>query len=65
MAGREIAKFLSGFAASQMLTHGALAASGTEFTLLGIAYTPRFNALAALVWAIMTILLLYWAWIRG
>ena len=42
MAGRETAKFFSGFAASQVLTHGALAASGTEFTFLGIAYTATF-----------------------
>ena len=41
MKRREIAKFASGFAADQFLTHGVMAAAGTEFTLMGIAYTPR------------------------
>lgn len=62
MKGKTIATFLGGFAASQTLFHGALAASGTEFTLLGIAYTRSLNLVAAIASAIVTILLLAYAW---
>jgi len=44
---REISKFIAGFAANQLLTHGAMAATDTEFTMLGFAYTREFNAIAA------------------
>ena len=64
MTRKEIAKFFSGFAASQVLTHGALAASGVQFTILGIGYTPGFNTLAAVVWAVVLIVLVHYAWIR-
>lgn len=64
MKTREIAKFGSGFAADQLLTHGVMAAAGTEFTLLGIAYTRELNTAAA-VWAILCFGLVYFAWIRS
>lgn len=65
MKGREVAKFFSGFAANQVLTHGALALGGVEFTLFGIAYTPRLNTVAVAAWAILFAVLVYFAWIRG
>lgn len=64
MTRKEIAKFLSGFAASQVLTHGGLAAAGVQFTLFSISYTPGFNTLAAAVWTIVLIVLVYYAWLR-
>ncbi|MBX9897144.1 MAG: hypothetical protein K2Y17_04480 [Qipengyuania sp.] len=64
MHAREIAKFLSGFAANQVLTHGVMAATDTEFTLLGIAYTRELNTTAVIVWASLLALLVYYAWIR-
>ena len=64
MKTREIAKFASGFAADQFLTHGAMAAAGTEFTLMGIAFTREFNTVAAAVWMILFLGLVYFAWIR-
>ncbi len=64
MSGREVAKFFSGFAANQVLTHAALAASGSRFTVLGIAYTRGLNMAAAAFWAIIVRLLVCYAWIK-
>ncbi|KQB60252.1 hypothetical protein [Acidovorax sp. SD340] len=64
MTSKEIAKFFSGFAANQMLTHGALAATGTEFTVFGINYTRQLNTTAAIVWGILMLALIYYAWMR-
>lgn len=64
MRGNEVAKFFSGFAANQVLTHAALAASGSRFTILGIAYTPQLNMAAAAFWVIVALLLVYYAWIK-
>lgn len=64
MTSKEIAKFFSGFAANQVLTHGALAAAGTEFSLLGISYNQQLNTIAAAVWGVLMLLLIYYAWMR-
>ena len=64
MKRKEIAKFFSGVAANQVLTHGGLAIGGIRFTLFGITYTPAFNTIAAVVWAIVSICLVYYAWIN-
>lgn len=61
---KEIAKFFAGFAANQGLTHGALATAGIEFNLLGIAYDQRLNTIAVVVWGIILLLLIYYAWVR-
>lgn len=63
MAGKEIAKFFAGFAANQVLTHGALAAAGTQFSLFGISYDQRLNTVAAIGWGIILLLLIYYAWL--
>lgn len=65
MRKKETAKFFSGFAANQVLTHGAFAINGVEFTIFGINYTIEFNAIAAAVWAIILSLLVYYAWIKA
>ncbi len=62
MKTKEIGKFFAGVAANQVLTHGALAAAGTEFNLFGIAYTRELNIMAAIVWAILTLVLMRFAW---
>ena len=64
MKGKEIAKFFAGFAASQVLTHGALATAGIQFSLFGVAYDQRLNTIAVVVWAIILLLLVYYAWVR-
>ena len=61
MKGREAAMFFSGFAANQVLTHGALALGGVEFTLFGIAYDPQLNMTAVAAWAILFAVLVYFA----
>lgn len=61
---KEIAKFFAGVAANQVLTHGAFAVTGLQFTLFGIAYTTGLNAVAVVVWAIVLVLLVYYAWIK-
>jgi hypothetical protein len=55
---------LSGFAANQILTHGALALGGVEFELFGILYSRRLNTTAAIFWAIALVVLVWAAWIR-
>lgn len=64
MNSKEITKFFSGFAANQVLTHGAFAAGGVEFTLFGMTYTPGLNTVAAMVWGIILVLLVYYSWMK-
>lgn len=64
MNRKEIAKFFAGFAASQLLTHGAFAIAGIRFTLFGINETPALNTIAAIAWGIIALLLIYYAWGR-
>ncbi|CEJ16007.1 hypothetical protein BN1110_06358 [bacterium YEK0313] len=61
---KEVAKFLAGFAGNQLLTHGVLAISGTRFSVFGIDYTPKLNTTAAIVWGVLMLLLIYYAWVR-
>lgn len=64
MNGKEIAKFFSGFAANQVLTHGGLALAGTHFTAFGITYNPKLNATAVVIWAVVLAALFYYSWLR-
>lgn len=64
MKRKEIAKFFAGFAANQVLTHGALASAGIQFSLFGITYDQRLNTIAVVVWAIILPVLIYYAWVR-
>ena len=65
MRAMEIAKFFAGFAANQLLTHGAMAATDAEFSMLGITYTRELNAIAAVLWGALMLVLIYCAWLRG
>ncbi|MCC8430127.1 hypothetical protein LJ725_14220 [Reyranella aquatilis] len=64
MKRKEIAKFFAGFAANQVLTHGAFAAASVQFSLFGITYSQGLNTIAAGAWAIILLLLTYYAWIQ-
>jgi hypothetical protein len=64
MKGKEFAKFFAGFAANQLLTHGALATAGIQFSLLGITYDQQLNTIAGVVWGIILLPLIYYAWAR-
>ena len=61
---KEAAKFFAGFAANQVLTHGAFIFSQSPPKLFGIVYTPQFNLFAVIFWAVALVLLVYFAWIR-
>lgn len=61
---KEAAKFFSGFAAMQVLGHGAFAVSGLNYTILGITLSTGYNILAVVFWVIVLILLVYYAWIK-
>lgn len=65
MKRNEVAKFVCGFAAAQVLTHGGLAIGGIRFELFGIRYARAFNTVAAIVWSIVSIILAYFAWSRN
>lgn len=62
--GKEVAKFVAGFAANQVLTHAAFALSGSQFTVFRLTYTPRLNTAAVVVWAIVLIVLVHYAWVK-
>lgn len=63
--GKEVAKFFSGVAANQTLTHGAFALMGDlPLTILGVTYTRELNIGAMIFWLIVLVLLVYFAWIR-
>ncbi|WP_041544163.1 MULTISPECIES: hypothetical protein [Chelativorans] len=64
MKGKEIAKFFAGLAANQVLTRGVLATAGVQFSLFGITYNQRLNTIAVVVWGIILLLLIYYAWVR-
>lgn len=60
----EIAKFLAGFSANQVLTHGAFVLGGVQFTLFGIHYDRGLNIVATVVWGAVLALCIWFAWIR-
>lgn len=64
MPTKELAKFFCGFSANQVLTHGALALSGARFEVFGISYDPTLNTTAVMAWAVIALLLYYYAWGR-
>lgn len=65
MKWKEVAKFCSGVAANQTLTHGAFALSGDlPVRILGIVYSREFNTLAMVFWLIVLVVLVYSAWVR-
>lgn len=64
MKVKEIAKFFAGFAANQVLTHGALATAGIQFSLFGIAYDQRLNTIAVVIWGNILCFSSTTAWVR-
>ena len=61
---KEIAKFLAGFSANQVFTHGAFVLGGVQFTLFGIHYDRGLNMAAVVVWAAVLGFSVWFAWIR-
>lgn len=49
----------------QVIIHWAIGFSGElPLTLAGVTYTPELNTAAMIAWPIVTILLIYYAWVR-
>lgn len=65
MKTKEIAKFLSGMAANQVLTHGAFVAGGVQFEMFGILYDRSLNTMGVVFWSAMLAVLVYHAWLRN
>ncbi len=62
---KEIVKFLSGFAAHELLSHALLSGSGLlPLTIFGITFTADYNAGIIIMWAIVTFALVYYGWFR-
>lgn len=61
---KELAKFLAGFSANQILTHGAFVLGGVQFALFGIHYDRGLNVAGVAVWAGVLGLSVWFAWIR-
>lgn len=60
----DLAKFLAGFSANQVLAHGAFVLGGVQFTLFGIHYDRGLNLVATIVWGVVLALCVWLAWIR-
>lgn len=41
-----------------------MATTDAEFSMLGITYTRELNLFAALFWAVLMLLLIYYGWMR-
>jgi hypothetical protein len=62
---KEVAKFLSGFAAHEALSHTLLSGSGLlPLNVLGFTVTVGYNAGIILFWWIALILLMRYAWVQ-
>ena len=60
----DIAKFFAGFAANQVLRHGAFALAGVQFTLFGVHYDRGLNIAGTIVWGVLLVLLVWFAWLK-
>ncbi len=61
---KEIAKFFSGLAANQIMTHGSFILNDVSFSLFGIMYTQRLNTFAVAFWSIVLVFLIHYAWFK-
>lgn len=62
---KEIAKMASGFTVHEVLSHVLLSGSGLlPLTIFGITVTPGYNSAIIVMWTIVTIALVYYAWFK-
>ncbi|HEY3244378.1 MAG TPA: hypothetical protein VGM03_13615 [Phycisphaerae bacterium] len=62
---RDIAKFLAGFAANETIGHWWVGIWGTDLFPMkigGFTFTSTINTFAMIVWPIVLIALVYYAW---
>lgn len=62
---KEVAKFLSGFAVHEVLSHALLSGSGLlPLHMFGITVTQGYNAGVIVFWFFTAICLIYYAWFK-
>lgn len=62
---KEVAKFLSGFAAHEVLSHALLSGSGLlPLHIFGITVTQGYNAGIIVMWVVITFALIHYAWFK-
>lgn len=60
---KEVAKFLSGMAAQEVIGHTFLEYSGLlPFKAFGIIVTPEYNILVIMFWIAVSAALIHYAW---
>jgi len=60
---KEVAKFLSGFAAHEVISHAFLSGSGLlPLHIFGITITKGYNLAVIAVWVVVTFALVYYGW---
>jgi len=62
---KELAKFLSGFACHEVLSHALLSGSGLlPLSIFGINVTAEYNAGIIIMWVVIAFALIYYAWFK-
>ncbi|MBI2344739.1 hypothetical protein HYV10_01550 [Candidatus Dependentiae bacterium] len=62
---KEVFKFLSGFAAHEVLSHIFLSGSGLlPLHIFGFTVTQEYNAGIIVVWTVLVFVLMYYAWFK-
>lgn len=62
---REVAKFFSGVATHEAVSHAVLSGSGLlPLKVFGVTVTPGYNAGIIIMWGIISIALVYYAWFK-
>ena len=64
---REIAKFLSGYAATEAIGHWWMGTWGRHLLPMDVGwftFTPAVNLFAMIIWPLVLAALVYYAWIR-
>jgi len=61
---KEIAKFVSGLSVWEAVVHGSLWLSKTTPTIFGITLTETLNIIQTIIPAIISVMLVYYAWFK-
>jgi hypothetical protein len=61
---KEIAKFVSGLSTWEAIVHGSLWLSKTTPTIFGIMLTETLNIIQTIIPAIISVVLVYYAWFK-
>ena len=62
---KEIAKVAVGVSGHEVLSHALLSGSGLlPLKVFGITVTPGYNSIIIIVWTLVTVALVYYAWFK-